>query len=64
MKYKCKTCEGTYNDTCDDGLQYYHACPEILEKEGKYVAYADARNENVGKKLEGKGREELTEANI
>jgi hypothetical protein len=27
MRYRCKTCGGTYNDTLPDGGAYYHVCP-------------------------------------
>lgn len=31
MRYRCKTCLGTYSDILADGMQYFHACaPEII----------------------------------
>lgn len=59
IKYKCITCGGEYNDTGNDGLAYYHACPLERIEEDKYNEYTEKRNENAGKKLEGKGREKI-----
>lgn len=46
MKYKCKICLGEYNDVCEDGLQYYHACPPVLVGEDKYTERPEKRDEN------------------
>ena len=54
--YKCTTCEGKYSDACDDSLQYFHACAPEKDENGKYRERKDKRDENAGKKLEGKGR--------
>ena len=59
IKYKCNSCLGEYSDTCADGLAYYHACPPVQIKEDVYAERSDKRDENAGKKLEGKGREEV-----
>lgn len=56
MKYKCATCNGEYIDTSIDSVPYYHACAPILESKDKYIDRTDKRDENAGKKLEGKGR--------
>jgi hypothetical protein len=58
-KYQCKTCEGVYSDVCEDGLQYYHACPPIEVSKDKYAERVDKRDENAGKKMEGLGRIKL-----
>ena len=55
-KYKCNTCGGEYNDFCLDGLAYYHACPPVFDDKSNYKERKDKRDENAGKKLEGKGR--------
>jgi len=60
-KFQCKTCLGIYNDTCPDGLAYYHACPDKLEGNDKYKPRKDKRDENPGRKSEGKGRVKLEE---
>lgn len=57
IKYKCKTCGGEYENVMQDGLQYYHACPQILDKDGIYIERPNKRDENAGIKLEGLGRE-------
>lgn len=59
MRYKCKTCGGEYDDVCEDGLAYYHACSDITDKDEKTAPRPDKRDENVAKKLEGKGRIKL-----
>lgn len=46
MKYICKICLGEYNDTCGDGLKYYHACPKLTDKDGNEVERKDKRDEN------------------
>ena len=58
-KYKCNSCGGEYSDTCADGLAYYHACPLEKITENEYKERSDKRDENAGKKLEGKGRKEV-----
>lgn len=58
---KCKTCGGIYTDTFQDGTKYYHACPPIDLSDTKFTERPDRRDENVGKKLEGKGSESVTE---
>ena len=60
-KFQCKTCLGIYNDTCPDGLAYYHACPDKLERNDKNKQRKDKRDENPGRKTEGKGRVKLEE---
>lgn len=55
MKLKCNSCAGVYADTCDDGLDYYHACAKIEVSEGIYIDRPDKRDENVGKLVAGKG---------
>lgn len=56
MRYLCITCEGEYTDICLDGLNYYHACPAITLENGEQKERKDKRDENIGKKKEGKGR--------
>ena len=56
MKYKCTTCEGQYEDICTDSLQYFHACAPIPDGEFNTKERTNKRDENAGKKLEGKGR--------
>ena len=46
IKYKCKICLGEYMDTCTDGLQYYHACPPITDKDEKQIERPNKRDEN------------------
>lgn len=43
----CKICHGEYNSVCDDGRNYYHACPESTDTKGDIVKLKDARNENI-----------------
>lgn len=31
MRYRCKACGGTYNDTLPDGGAYYHVCPQVYD---------------------------------
>ena len=57
---ECNTCGGVYSSKNDDGTAYYHACPLILDKSGECVERPDKRDENVGKKQEGKGAEIVT----
>ncbi len=59
IKYKCKTCQGTYSDKCADGLEYYHACPPERIDDFNYKERENKRDENTGKKLEGKGRDKI-----
>lgn len=46
IKYKCKICGGEYVDVCQDGLQYYHACPPIKVGEDEYTERPRKRDEN------------------
>lgn len=55
MNFKCISCAGEYADKCNDGLKYYHACPQIEVSEGVYIDRPDKRDENIGKKIQGKG---------
>lgn len=57
---KCKTCGGEYEENCNDGLKYYHACADTIDITGKIVPVADKRDENVGKRLNGKGVDQVT----
>ena len=58
-QYKCLTCSGTYYNPQKDGLEYYHACPPVLVEVDKYEERPDKRDENIGVKLAGKGRDEV-----
>lgn len=55
MKNLCKTCLGAYDTLLSDGLEYYHACAPIAVSETESEERIDKRDENIGKKLEGKG---------
>jgi len=55
IKLNCKSCGGEYFDVCDDGLRYFHVCPQIKFSEDVYIDRPDMRNENVGKEKQGKG---------
>lgn len=57
MKYKCKTCDGTYESICNDGLRYFHACPLVVDKDGVCIEMENKRDENIKSKLEGLGQE-------
>lgn len=59
IKYTCNSCGGVYADTSADGVRYFHACPPVLNEKSEPVERSDKRDENVGKKLEGKGRSEV-----
>ena len=56
---RCKTCGGEYETVLKDGTDYYHACAPIETAEGKIMERPDARDENIGKKKEGKGVEDV-----
>ena len=60
-KYKCNTCGGEYNDICPDGLEYWHSCPDEPEGNDQYKPRKDKRDENPGRKTEGKGRTKIKE---
>jgi hypothetical protein len=47
MIYKCKICEGIYNNKCNDGLHYYHACSTITDEKGEQKERTDKRDENI-----------------
>lgn len=60
MKYQCKTCLGEYYDVGKDNIAYYHACPPIRISENEFQERPDKRDENAGRKLEGKGKREIS----
>lgn len=60
MKYICNTCLGVYSDTSGDGMRYFHACAPELIAEEEYKERKEKRDENVGQKKEGKGRNPLS----
>ena len=59
IKYKCNSCAGEYSDHCNDGLEYYHACPPVEISLGIYAERPDKRDENIRQKVEIKGREKI-----
>lgn len=54
---KCKSCGGEYKNILDDGMEYYHACPPIIDIDGNMLVREDKRDENIRVKKEGKGTE-------
>lgn len=52
---KCNTCGGEYKKICLDGMTYFHSCPPIVDQDNVMSERPDKRDENVGKKLQGKG---------
>lgn len=59
IKYRCKICKGEYQSHCDDGLEYYHTCPTLIDEKGKTTEFIKARNENVKEKKMLELREEI-----
>lgn len=58
--YRCETCKGEYSKVCGDGLEYYHACPDIEDVDYKTKPITDKRDENIRKKLPGKGATKIS----
>lgn len=67
-KWRCRSCNGVYQDSQDDGLDYYHVCPPSRANPGEQIVWRpDGRDENVAMdeqgralgriKAEGRGRE-------
>lgn len=59
MRYQCTTCGGEYDEFCQDGLQYYHACAPSTDDKGIITERKDKRDENVKTKKDGLGREKI-----
>lgn len=57
---KCKSCGGEYENILDDGMEYYHACPPIIDIDNNMLERPDKRDENIGKLKEGKGVEAVS----
>jgi rubredoxin len=55
-RWKCKSCDGEYDDLLPDGTRYFHACPPVRDPDtGEFVPRKDPRDENVLVELDGKG---------
>jgi hypothetical protein len=57
IKFKCKICGGEYINVCTDGLQYYHACPPITDKDEKTTERPNKRDENKKELIKVEERE-------
>ena len=57
QKTTCRICGGEYNNTDKNGIQYFHACPDITEKNGNSTPRPNKIDENLDTKETLKGRE-------
>ncbi len=46
MRWRCRSCGGTYDDAGPDGMLYFHACPPRHRPEGTLEPRPGHRDEN------------------
>ena len=50
IKLKCTTCGGEYDRISNDGVIYFHACPDIIDKDGNEINQPNKIDENKNTK--------------